>query len=292
MPEQKRIITHNGQFHTDDVCAVATLMLVFGKDQVTIHRTRDKQEIVKGDIVVDVGGIYDEEALRFDHHQCDGSGARENGIPYASFGLVWKAFGVQICGTEAVAKRLDEKLVQPVDAVDNGVSISSPVIDGIYQFTIVDFFQSYQGLGKINDEAFLEAVDAACDLISREILRIKNNLLLEQELESIYYESEDKEIIIASKYYPWKALIDKPEPKFFVYPDEANGNWMAKAVPERHNSFSIRKPFPLSWAGKCDEDLEQESGVMGAVFCHNKRFIVAAKSRDAALELAHKALLT
>ena len=39
------------------------------------------------DIVIDVGGQYDPDAGRFDHHQRGGAGERENGIPYSSFGL-------------------------------------------------------------------------------------------------------------------------------------------------------------------------------------------------------------
>ena len=124
---KKSIITHSGQFHADDVFAVAALQILFGENNVEITRTRDEAIIAKGNIVIDVGGIYDESKDRFDHHQTEGAGKRENGIPYSSLGLVWKKYGKNICGSEKVANHLDAQLVQPIDAGDNGVEISKPL---------------------------------------------------------------------------------------------------------------------------------------------------------------------
>src|SRR5437764_1161911 len=94
------IVAHNGNFHADDVFAVATVLLVLERSDFPawrqaipkIIRTRDPKTIEKADFVVDVGGVYDAENNRFDHHQAGGAGTRANGIPYASFGLVWKKF--------------------------------------------------------------------------------------------------------------------------------------------------------------------------------------------------------
>ena len=87
-----KLVTHNNSFHADDVFATATLLLVLKKniDEVEIIRTRDRSLFESGDYVYDTGGIYDEEKNRFDHHQEGMAGERENGIPYSSFGLVWK----------------------------------------------------------------------------------------------------------------------------------------------------------------------------------------------------------
>ncbi len=92
---KKIAVTHCGSFHTDDVFACATLSLYFKKNNLKykLIRTRDDNIIKKADYVFDVGGIYDPKIDRFDHHQYGGAGKRENNIPYASFGLVWKKFG-------------------------------------------------------------------------------------------------------------------------------------------------------------------------------------------------------
>ena len=63
----------------------------------SLERTRDEERITKADYVFDVGGIYDPSINRFDHHQPGGAGKRENDIPYAAFGLVWKTYGPILC---------------------------------------------------------------------------------------------------------------------------------------------------------------------------------------------------
>jgi len=64
--EKITVCTHSGEFHADDVFAVAILKLVFG--DINIVRSRDKTKIAEADIVVDVGEIYDKNENRFDHH--------------------------------------------------------------------------------------------------------------------------------------------------------------------------------------------------------------------------------
>ncbi|NRA24617.1 MAG: MYG1 family protein, partial [Oleispira sp.] len=113
------IATHNGNFHADDVFSVAALKCVI--PSFKLIRTRDLELIAKADIVLDVGGEYDPEAGRFDHHQRGGAGERENGIPYSSFGLIWQKYGLEICGdNQDIANSVDSGLVSTIDAVDCG----------------------------------------------------------------------------------------------------------------------------------------------------------------------------
>src|SRR3989344_3712170 len=96
----KTIITHNGSFHSDEVFGCAVLSILFPKAKII--RTRDEKIIEKGDIVIDVGGIYNPKKMRFDHHQKGGAGIRKDSIPYASFGLIWKTFGLKLCKDKAI----------------------------------------------------------------------------------------------------------------------------------------------------------------------------------------------
>src|SRR3989344_4441212 len=109
MQPKVTIITHNGSFHTDDVFAVATILLVLKEKQVVtqIVRTRDAVLIASGDFVVDVGSVYDAAHERFDHHQVGGAGARPNGVPYAAFGLVWKKHGTELISSPDVSDLID-----------------------------------------------------------------------------------------------------------------------------------------------------------------------------------------
>ena len=54
----------------------------------------------------------------------------------------------------------------------------------------------------------------------------------------------------------------------------------------REDTFDNRADLPAAWAGLTDQALEQASGVKGAKFCHNGRFIAVADSREAILALA------
>ena len=121
----KKLITHNGSFHADDIFACATLSLVLEKEgqEFEVIRTRDEETIKNGDYVFDVGGIYNPKINRFDHHQKSGAGKRENGIEYSSFGLVWKKFGKELTGSEKIAELIDKHLVSSIDAHDNGLDL-------------------------------------------------------------------------------------------------------------------------------------------------------------------------
>jgi len=52
----------------------------------------------------------------------------------------------------------------------------------------------------------------------------------------------------------------------------------------------VRADLPAAWAGLTGAELEAASGVPGASFCHNGRFIAAAKSREAILAMADLAV--
>ena len=130
----KTLVTHSGSFHADDVFALATITLALSgsNEEWNIVRTRDEAIIQMGDLVVDVGGIYDPSKGRFDHHQEGVTEVHDDGIPFASFGLVWKKYGLSLCGgSESVFKKINLDLVIPIDAHDNGISISTNIYKDI-----------------------------------------------------------------------------------------------------------------------------------------------------------------
>ena len=129
-----KIATHPGNFHADDVFAVAVLGLVHGP--LELVRTRDEARLAAADVRVDIGGRSDPSTGDFDHHQRAGAGERANGIRYASFGLVWRAFGAGLAGSDEAAEAIDERLVQGVDANDTGQTISQPLVDSIRPMTV------------------------------------------------------------------------------------------------------------------------------------------------------------
>ena len=71
-------MTHGGKFHADDVFSAALLRLL--RPDIRIHRGFQVPEAFEG-LVFDIG------LGPFDHHQQDAP-VRENGVPYAAFGLL------------------------------------------------------------------------------------------------------------------------------------------------------------------------------------------------------------
>lgn len=293
--KQKRVIvTHNSKFHTDDIFAVATLSLVLGEENIKVIRTRDEEIIKKADYVVDVGGEYNLETKRFDHHQIGGAGKRENGIPYASFGLVWNHYGEQVCGDKEIAIKIDEEIVQPIDAGDNGVELVDLRFPGVHPNTLFNFFESFNPTWKVDDLErigdFMTAVNLARDYIKR-IIKLRSDLVEAGEIvKGIYNESAEKRIIVMDAFYPASGAIrDLKEVLFTVYP-RGDGSWSVKAVKEDDESFVYRKLLPQSWAGKKDAVLEEITGVKDVAFCHNHLYIATAKSKEAAVRMAEIAL--
>ena len=285
-----KIVTHNGNYHTDEVFAVATLLLVYPDAEIV--RSRDNVVIGSANIVVDVGGEYDRARMRFDHHQPEGAGRRENGIPYAAFGLVWKEFGERVAGGEESAKIIEEKLVMPIDAIDNGIKISTEVVNGVHEYTIGDILNLYGAKAETSDEldgAFFEALEIAKDILAREIDLTNKKVVDWQIVADIYHHSDDKKIIILPKFLSWKQILIPSEALFVIF-QRPDGKWGARAVPKELNSFELKCPFPKNWAGLRDYELAQVSGIADAVFCHSDRFLSVAGSIEGANALARIAV--
>lgn len=311
----KTIVTHDGTFHADDVCAVAALLLYL-KGGAEVTRTRDTDAIAAADFVMDVGNVYDETQNRFDHHQPEGAGGRANGIPYAAFGLVWKKFGAEIAGSKAAAERVDATLVAPIDANDNGVALFSRTISGIYPYElsgVVKAFTPAWDEAPDLDRRFLEAVAVAKKILTREVVRTRAALRAEQLILSAYRDALDKRLIVLDENYPWKEMLARcPEPLYVVHPVSSqepevpagsppatrtsNGvhpqerEWYVESVRDNPALFVNRKELPAAWAGLRDSELAKVTGVPDAVFCHRNRFMAAARSKQGAIALAKLAL--
>ncbi len=293
--QTKKLVTHSGSFHSDDIFATAVLSFVLEKEgeKFEVVRTRDEEIIKSADYVYDVGGIYDEAANRFDHHQVGGAGKNEYGIEYSSFGLVWKKFGEEICGSKKVADIINKKLVAPVDAHDNGMDLVENKYD-VSPYNIQYFFYSmvptWREENVSNDESFFECVEIAKKILLREVVQARDIIISEEAIEEIYKNSKDKQVLIFDKNYPSAEVLQSfREPLYAVYP-RVDNTWGVKAIRNDIKSFKNRKDFPASWAGLKDIELQTITGVEDAVFCHRALFLAVVKSKEGAVKLAQIAV--
>ena len=292
----QKVATHNGAFHPDDTFSIAILKTLF--PQVEIVRSRNPEIYNACELVVDVG----EGA--FDHHQKGGNGVRENGVPYAAFGLVWRAFGPrfvrQFAGqnVESIVEIVDQKLVQGVDALDNGYNPHEEMLKQL-DFQVLSICEAISNFNPNwdeeldEDEAFEKAVawvqQFLIQFVKSEVAQLKAKELVEEAVVN-----QENHVIEFDRYVPWgEHLFNAPNNEtieYVIFRDLNSGEWRIQTVPIEPDSFVARKSLPETWAGLRDNDLNEVVGISDGVFVHNGRFIGGAISKESILKMAELAL--
>lgn len=256
--------THGGKFHADDV--FSTALLLYLNPEFTYTRGFDVPQDFDG-VVYDIGWG------EFDHHQADAR-VRENGTPYAAFGLLWEKYGADILG-EQEAERMDALFVQPLDLSDNS-GTANMICEMIESFNPV--WDSY----KSEDEAFAEALDIASIILKKRF----DTVLAEQRGEVLVKEAIEKaqdKIMILDKTAPWKQFVPATDIEYVIYPSK-RGGYAAQAVPVHPDRLELKRPFPEEWRGADAEKLAALSGVSGLKFCHKSGFLLTAETLEEALQ--------
>lgn len=281
-----RSFTHGGKFHADDVFSAALLFYI--NPEITILRGNRVPDDFDG-IVFDIGrGAYD-------HHQRD-SRVRENGVPYAAFGLLWEAVGAEILGEE-LAEEFDEAFVQPLDHNDNtGEKNELATLIG-------NFNPTWDAQGG-NDEAFFQAVSVAGMILENKFERYRGNERADRRVEEILEEhrqavtsgkrdSEDEKILILPEFVPCQKRLSETEIAFVIFPSNRGGYCIQPQKKEY--SMNYKCSFPAEWLGLENEELEQVTGLQSAGFCHKGGFLMtvgmledAVKACRISMELYHE----
>lgn len=293
------VATHNGTFHADDCFAYAMVRLLLGGDHRLI-RTRDPSLLDQATFVFDVGGVYDHSRWRYDHHMRD-KPLRPDGVPYSAAGLIWHHHGREILGKrgdldtlscDAVWAHVDRGLVVAIDRYDNGVGSIEPSDISSIVYAMNPLWDGPRSPETV-DALFGDASAFAGRVLSRSI---EVAAALQRAVTAVKAAVEvavDPRVIELERGMPWEdALfeIGVGEVLYAFHPNQADGTWLATAVPTEPRSFDQRLPFPATWRGLRGSELRSETGVGDAVFCHPAGFICGAESRDGLLELLDIAL--
>ena len=283
------VATHPGNFHADDVFAVAALQLVHGPLEVV--RTRDAERQAAADVRVDVGGRSDPATGDFDHHQKGGAGERENGIRYASFGLVWREHGEALAGSAEAAAAIDERLVCGVDANDVGQTLVETLVGDVRPMSVSGVIAALnpswdEALSPEEEDArFAQAVELARGMLERELDGAAAFGRARDLVAAAIRRAEDPRVIELDSNMPWREAVvtSAPEALFVVYPK--SDGWGSQAVPRELGSFENRRSFPAEWRGRSGEELAAATGVEDAIFCHAAGFYASAGSREGIVAL-------
>lgn len=275
------LVTHSGRFHADEVFAIAMMLMI--KD-FEIIRSREEDVIAKAEWVLDVGGEYEPVRGRFDHHQNSFTKSRENGVPFATAGLIWEYFGPEILASKGLkgdyelayaTTWVDEKLIVDIDAVDNGLYTEDPRPS---VSMLIGMMNASSDDADIQYAAFMKAV-GFCDEILNNLIK---GAIKESEsvvaLEAFVKTAEDG-IMILDKNYPYKDFLRKhPEIKRVVYPKSKEGFGVYCNGQENH--------LPERFRGLRADELNAVSGLSDTTFCHKSGFMAVCKSFESALFLA------
>lgn len=261
-------ITHGGKFHADDVFSAALLKII--NPNLKITRAFEIPKDFDG-IVFDIG------CGKFDHHQEDAE-VRENGVPYAAFGLLWREFGESImlagCPENQVAKevsRFDEKFIQPLDQDDNTGC-------GNQLAGVIGAFNPNWDSDESPDQCFEKIVEFAIVILKKKFEGTMSIQRAKELVETALADSKDN-IVILPKFAPWKMILVKSDAEFVVYPSQ-RGGYSAQAIPADSDTKELKCYFPEEWAGKSADELQKNSGVSTLTFCHKGRFLISADSID------------
>jgi uncharacterized UPF0160 family protein len=284
--------SHNGNFHADDVFAIAALTLLYPNYQIL--RSRDPKVWEKCDYLVDVGGVYDHEKRIYDHHFPNGP-CHDDGLRMSSIGLVWKHYGEKICGNKNLAERVCNKLIRTLDAHDNGINISQKIstFDHLEDVSISSVVAAMNPPDLENvDQVFEQEVIKAAEVIKAYMANAKKWFASKSCVEKAFLTRKNKNFIEVEENCNWiehLLEIDKDKEILFVlYPSD--GKWYSRTVPINPQSYENRKSFPASWAGLRDEEFSKVVGIPDGIFCHHGRFICASASRESTIKLIQAAL--
>lgn len=228
-------ITHNGRFHANDVLATVILEKVLGS--IVVCRTAVLPKGLDPKVM-----IYDIGFTKYAYHQRDGKQVRENGMPYATCGLIWKKYGPQLVADtenpEWVWKYVDEDLIQIVDREDEGNLFKTDYPPRTTSFSqlISDFNPKWDSL-ESEDEAFTKAVAFAeivfNNVLAKAVSKAKSKVIVEEAIEK----SEDH-VMILEQYAPWKEFLKTSankkaeEVQLVIYPSKGEKRWNCVSISE------------------------------------------------------------
>lgn len=266
-----KAFTHGGKFHADDVFSSALLLYI--NPEIVISRGNKVPEDFDG-IVFDIG------RGRYDHHQKD-SRVRENGVPYAAFGLLWEVLGKEILGEE-LAEKMDESFIQPLDINDNTGEKNELA-------TLIGNFNPPWDAKGGSDEAFFQAVSVAGMILENKFERYRGNARADQRVEQVLEEHNPKDrILVLPEFIPCQKALAETEIAFVIFPSNRGGYCIQPQ--KREYSMNYKCSFPPQWLGLEGEELVKETGLSSAVFCHKGGFLMTAGELEDAKAACKKAL--
>lgn len=305
----KTIVTHNGLFHADEAFGTAFLSLLLGSEEVRVVRSRNPAQIEQADVALDVGGLYDNDGLRYDHHQKDFLDVHEGtSIKLAACGLIWRHYGtclitklhpeLDVEQVQSLWQTVDETVCRPVDMQDNGQNtfkVEGAEAQALTISMMVSSFNQQDIYSPAQDEAFLRVVEILKEYVLNFLRAGANKLQLSKEAEEAVKAQLGSKVLVLDKFLPYREAVLKANAEgqdFCLVTYPAKNQWNVQTIPfddSEANYYSQRVSFPKRvWGLTGPEAAKEQLGGCPLVFCHKTGFLAAIKadSADAARKAA------
>lgn len=251
----RTVATHDGQYHWDECLAIWFVRQLPEYINSTIVRTRNAEELEKADLVLDVGGVYDFEKSRFDHHMKEFTlcfSKEFSHITLSSAGLVYFHYGrdllkqllenfrIEPADLEWLYHYAYKNYVCAVDAIDNGVDAafnpdgSKPMIAYKDPSTLADKIRRTYIIA--GDDGFRECYKAAgrdfsewLHFVAMELL--PERLSLKKAIASRYTVHPSGRVIKLDKFIDYDTLLPDLEKFHFHLSDGDNSSILFTVYP-------------------------------------------------------------
>ncbi len=224
------VVTHNGQFHADEITAIALLKSFYPEHIFKIKRIPHQAEIPENAyFVIDIGRKYDGQKF-FDHHQW------KHGK--SSAGLIWDYINIQ---------KQYPKLSEFIDLVDqHDVGLRKAT-----QFEYPSLIAAYNSDKIYNDEEQMKCFNKALDFAVTVITSMKKyqDALDETERTLLTYINNRSEweiannvLILPGYLKGWNLFINgqmSPDIKVITWPKEDSEEWQAQVPAETPGSYEL-----------------------------------------------------
>ena len=294
---KKTIVVHDGLFHCDELVAIALWLLAHPGEVFEVIRSRDPEVVINADIAIDVGGVYDPEVSRFDHHMKEVPVHAGTPIRYAACGMVWDHIkddishlyfgGLNVTPFYEFQDRVLAQLILGVDACDNGQANSNN--NEIHQFTLSELVKTMN----CSNIKSMEQEQVFNQLV--EIVKCWTDKFLKNTAQAVRDKytvleaanaSKDGVLVLPTFCPVWKEVVlEENLPIKLCLVDAGHGEWSITSALKEAGSMAPLCPAPEALRGTMAGDGKFLGGCP-IVFVHKAGFTgkIKANNLEAAVE--------
>lgn len=167
---------------------------------------------------------------------------------------------------EELAAKFDEAFVQPLDNNDNTGEKNELA-------SLIGSFNPSWDEDDGTDEAFFRAVSVAGMILDNKFARYLGNERADKRIEEILETQNpeaDSRILVLPEFIPCQKRLSETDIAFVIFPSNRGGYCIQPQKKEY--SLNYKCSFPSEWLGLENEELQKETGLSSASFCHKGSF--------------------